>query len=83
MKKPPYPKQYSDKIIYIKAPEESNGKWFCVNVLENGKTTPEAIYKPYEGEHSCQIICNSHNEFHNYSKAQVKIILKRIGYVKH
>lgn len=80
MKKLPYPKKYASTKIYIKVPKLTNGIYEAVNVLENGKTHQTAIYKPFVGEHSCQSYCNTHNQHHNWSKQQVKQILKQLGY---
>ena len=76
----PYPKKNANQEVYIKVPQEVDGKFFAVNVTEKGQTIPSPVYKPFEGRYSCQTHCNIHNEFHHWGKAQVEEILKQVGY---
>jgi len=82
MEKQIYPKQHLEAKIYIKVPVQIDGKWFAYNVNENGKAKQPPIYRPFEGRHSCNSYCNTSNEFHGWSKDQVKQILKDVGYVQ-
>ena len=82
MKKLPYPKQYANKEIYIKVPQEIDGKWFAVNVTEKGKTIPSPVYQPFKTKRQCQHPCNLHNTHHGWDKEKVRIILKLVGYEK-